>query len=363
MKDSIHFHLDYYKIVTMCNYKKYKYKVGSLFAGVGGICQGFKNTKRCNIVWSNEFDKNACITYRENHKNTLLIEDDVKNISNRNLEDIDILTAGFPCQPFSQAGHGKGFEDERGKLFFEVSRLINELQPKAYFLENVRTLSSHNNGKTFDIIREEIRKLNYSFIPFILNASEYTDIPQGRERIYIVGFKNEGNYFFEKPTKINILKKENINNCKKSKAFQIPKKLGKKPKKIQEFLEPKTVVKNDIYNNLENKIHKRVMETVKSDKTVYQYRRYYVRENKSNVCPTLTANMGGGGHNIPIVLDGKYPRRLTPKECFNLQGFPKNFKLPTNLARGQLYKQAGNSVVVPIIELIAKEIVRVLDEN
>ena len=156
-----------------------EYKVGSLFAGIGGICQGFKNTNRCNIIWSNEFDKNACITYRENHKDTLLIEDDVKNISKKNLENIDILTAGFPCQPFSQAGHGKGFEDERGKLFIEVTRLINELKPEVYFLENVRTLSTHNKGKNFKVIKNEIFKLGYSFIPFILNASEYTDIPQG----------------------------------------------------------------------------------------------------------------------------------------------------------------------------------------
>ncbi len=340
-----------------------KYKVGGLFAGIGGICQGFKNTNRCHVVWSNELDKNACITYKENHKNTLLVEDDVKNLSKNNLENIDILTAGFPCQPFSQAGHGKGFEDERGKLFFEVARLIDELQPKAYFLENVRTLSTHNKGKTFKIIREEISKLGYSFIPFILNASEYTDIPQGRERIYIVGFKNEGNYYFDKPIKENFLNKNDIENCQKSKQFQIPKKRKNRLKNIKEFLEPDTVLENDIYNKLDNKIHQRVIESVKKETTVYQYRRYYVRENKSNVCPTLTANMGGGGHNIPIVLDGKYPRRLTPKECFNLQGFPKNFKLPKNLARGQLYKQAGNSVVVPMVELIAKEIVRVLDEN
>jgi len=340
-----------------------KYKVGSLFAGIGGICQGFKNTNKCKIIWSNELDKNACITYRNNHENTLLIEDDVQNLSKNNLKNIDILTAGFPCQPFSQAGHGKGFEDERGKLFFEVTRLISELQPKVYFLENVRTLSTHNKGKTFEIIKEEIGKLDYSFIPFILNASEYTDIPQGRERIYIVGFKNEGNYYFDKPIKENYLNKNNIENCQKSKQFQIPKKRKNKLQNIKEFLEPDTVLENDIYNKLDNKIHQRVIEAVKKDTTVYQYRRYYIRENKSNVCPTLTANMGGGGHNIPIILDGKYPRRLTPKECFNLQGFPKNFKLPRNLARGQLYKQAGNSVVVPMVELIAKEIVRVLDEN
>jgi len=260
------------------------YKVGSLFAGVGGICQGFKNTKKCNVIWSNELDQNACITYRENHKNTLLIEDDVKNISKENLENIDILTAGFPCQPFSQAGHGKGFDDERGKLFFEVVRLMDELQPKAYFLENVKTLSTHNKGKTFEIIKNEITKLGYSFIPFILNASEYTDIPQGRERIYIVGFKDEGDYYFNKPIKENYLNKTDIKNCKKSKSFKIPQKRKNGLKDIKEFLEPNTVLDNDIYKNKDNKIHQRVIEAVKKDTTVYQYRRYYVRENKSNVC-------------------------------------------------------------------------------
>ena len=115
-----------------------------------------------------------------------------------------------------------------------------------------------------------------------------------------------------------------------------------------------------IYCNINNKIHRKVIEATKNYDKVYQYRRYYVRENKSNLCPTLTANMGAGGHNVPIILDGEYPRRLTPKECFNLQGFPKKFKLPQDISKGQLYKQAGNSVVVPMVEIIAKEMVRVL---
>ena len=165
------------------------YRVGSLFAGVGGVCQAFKNSN-CNVVWANEIDKDACKTYRLNHVSTNLIEGDVKKLNGKNLSDIDILTAGFPCQPFSLAGHGRGFEDERGKLFFEVSRLLKELRPKAFFLENVKTIASHNNGETFKTIRNEIKRAGYSFIPFILNAAKYTDIPQGRERIYIVGFKD-----------------------------------------------------------------------------------------------------------------------------------------------------------------------------
>jgi DNA (cytosine-5)-methyltransferase 1 len=337
-----------------------KYKVGSLFAGVGGVCQAFKDSN-CDVIWANEIDKKACTTYKLNHHTTELIEGNIKRLSKHNVEGIDILTAGFPCQPFSQAGHGKGFDDERGQLFFDVTRLLTELQPKAYFLENVKTLSSHNNGETFKVVKEKLKKAGYSFIPFILNASEHTYIPQGRERIYIVGFKGESEYTFDKPTKEN-----KLNDIKKdflSKMFNIPQKSFISPKRVIAFLDESTVLENDIYNNLDNKIHQRVIEAVKDENTVYQYRRYYVRENKSKVCPTLTANMGSGGHNIPIILDNGTPRRLTPKECFNLQGFPKNFKLPNDIARGQLYKQAGNSVVVPMVQQIAQEMVRVLNED
>lgn len=334
------------------------YTVGSLFAGVGGICHAFKNIS-CDVLWANEIDSNACKTYKINNKNTDLLECDIKDLYNRDLQGVDILTAGFPCQPFSQAGHGKGFDDERGELFFEVPKLLKKLKPKAYLLENVRTLSTHNNGKSFDIVKNEMLKAGYSFIPFVLNAAKYTDIPQGRERIYIVGFKNEENYFFNRPIKEN---QNDIDNCPLSKSFNIPAKRAKPLKEIKSFLELSTVSESDYYNNKKNKIHVEVMKNVDRDDTVYQFRRYYVRDNKSNVCPTLTANMGSGGHNVPIILDGKKPRRLTPKECFNLQGFDKNLKLP-NIAKGQLYKQAGNSVVVPMVQKIAKEIVRALNKE
>lgn len=333
------------------------YKVGSLFAGVGGICQAFKNSG-CNVIWANEIDNSACETYRLNHKTTKLIQKDIKKLTKNELDAIDILVAGFPCQPFSQAGHGKGFKDERGQLFFEASRLLKELKPKAYFLENVRTLASHDDGKTFETIRHEIEKAGYSFIPFILNAAKCTNIPQGRERIYIVGFKDEKKYSFLKPIKINEL--EYSKNALSAK-FKIPKHINKKPKDIKFFLDDKFIEQSDIYNNQNSEIHRKIMQSVIDEKTVYQYRRYYVRANKSNVCPTLTANMGAGGHNIPIILHNGIIRRLNPKECFNLQGFPKQFKLPNNISRAQLYKQAGNSVVVPMVEKIAKEIVRVLD--
>lgn len=333
-----------------------KFNVASLFAGVGGICLGFKRAG-CKILWANEIDVNACKTYRLNHKDIKLIEDSILNLTPSILSKIDILTAGFPCQPFSQAGHGKGFDDERGKLFFEIPKLLKKLQPQAYFLENVKTLYSHNDGKSFAKVRNEMRDAGYSFIPFILNAAKYSNIPQGRERIYIVGFKGEQEYFFTKPIKVNFI--PNFGQKTLSANFQIPREV-KLNKRVRDFLQNDEVLQNDIYCDKSNGIHRKVREIAKNLDTVYQYRRHYVRENKSNLCPTLTANMGVGGHNVPIILDGEYPRRLTPKECFNLQGFPKNFKLPQDVSRGQLYKQAGNSVVVPMIEIIAKEMVRVL---
>lgn len=334
-----------------------KYSVGSLFAGVGGICYAFKEAS-CDVLWANEIDSNACKTYKVNNKNTDLLECDIKDLHNKDLQEIDILTAGFPCQPFSQAGHGKGFEDDRGELFFEVPKLLKKLKPKAYLLENVRTLSTHNNGESLKVVKNEILKAGYSFIPFVLNASKYTDIPQGRERIYMIGFRGESDFFYDKPIKLN---RKNSHSCPLSQSFNIPEERKEPLRKIKEFLESGIIDKSYFYTDSDNHIHQEIQKKVKRDDTVYQYRRYYVRENKSNVCPTLTANMGGGGHNIPIVLDKKTPRKLTPKECFNLQGFPKSFKLP-DITKGQLYKQAGNSVVVPMVQKIAKEMTRVLSE-
>jgi len=334
-----------------------KFTVGGLFSGVGGIELAFKKVG-CDIIWANEIDNNACETYKLNHKDTELIKKDIKKITVSDLQFVDIITAGFPCQPFSVAGHRKGFNDERGQLFFDFIRLLSDIKPKAFFLENVKSLATHDNGSTFNIIREKILNADYSFIPFILKASEYTNVPQGRERIYIVGFRGESDFFYSYPILKNL--KSGFSKAKLSKQFQIPKKLSIAPKNIREFLDATTVIENDFYNNYNNDIHKKVIDAVINDNIVYQYRRHFVRENKSNVCPTLTANMGLGGHNVPIIKDGEFPRRLTPKECFNLQGFPKNFKLPNTISRGQLYKQAGNSVVVPLITKVAKEIVRVL---
>jgi len=170
---------------------KEKYKVGSLFSGIGGICTAFKQAD-FEVSWANEFDKKACETYRENFKSIDLIEGDICKIKHpEKLGDVDVITSGFPCQAFSIAGYRKGFDDERGNLFFETARFIDRLKPKAFLLENVRNLTAHDNGNTFKVIEDVIRKkLNYSFIPFVLDSKDYGNIPQTRSRIYIVGFSN-----------------------------------------------------------------------------------------------------------------------------------------------------------------------------
>lgn len=311
----------------------------SLFAGVGGVCQGLKNAG-INVIWANEIDKNACITYRANHKSTILIEGDINNIQTDQIPDSDILTAGFPCQAFSIAGYRKGFDDIRGNLFFSIVRILSEKvnKPRIIFLENVKNLVSHDGGNTFEVIKNELTKLGYKLHYKVLNTAEYGNIPQNRERIFIIGFLYENEFLkFKFPDKIKL---ENT---------------------IKDFLEEQRV--DDKYYYTENSpYYKWLIDTVISRETTYQIRRIYVRENKSNLCPTLTANMGTGGHNVPIIKDLFGIRKLTPKECFMLQGFPKNFNL-MNMANSHLYKQAGNAVSVSVINRIAENIITSLSSN
>ena len=314
------------------------YKVGSMFAGIGGICLGFKQAG-ADIVWANEIDKNACITYRTNFGNSYLVEDDIKNVNTKDIPDIDILTAGFPCQPFSIAGYQKGFTDDRGNLFFEIVRVLKDKKPKAILLENVKNLASHDNGHTFEVISNTLKENGYFIKKDILNTADYGNIPQNRERIYIVGFRDE-------------------EQCKKFR-FPEPVKLTKNIYDVIEFNEKKD--NSYYYNN--SKYYDTLKETMKNQDTVYQWRRIYCRENKNKLCPTLTANMGTGGHNVPLIKDNYDIRKLTPKECLLFQGFPIDYKIPSNLSNSHIYKQAGNAVSVPVIERIAENIMKVLKEE
>lgn len=240
------------------------------------------------------------------------------------------------CQAFSIAGKKEGFNDSkgRGELFFQLERIFKEKQPKIIFLENVKNLLSHDNGNTFKVILNAITNAGYHVKYKVLNASKYGNIPQGRERIYIVGFKNKQVFnHFDFPEEIPLTTTLHDIIDFKSK---IDDKYYYTPEKYS------------FYDTLEKEI-------ISMD-TTYQWRRSsFVRENKKNICFTLTASMGTGGHEVPLVLTETGIRKLTPRECFSLQGFPDTFIFP-DLADMKLYKQAGNSVVVPVIERIAKQI-------
>lgn len=313
-----------------------KYKVASLFAGIGGICYGFKQAC-AEIIWANEIDRDACKTYRHNFGDNYLVEGDIKQINAKDVPDIDILNGGFPCQAFSIAGYQKGFADERGNLFFEIARILEVKKPKAIFLENVKNLESHDHGNTFKVIIDTLEKLGYYVHHKVLNTMEYGNVPQNRERIYIVGFLSKKAYdAFRYPDPIPLTKK----------ISDIIDFNDRKPEKYY-------------YNN--SKYYKELKPVMTKQDTIYQWRRVYCRENKSNVCPTLTANMGTGGHNVPLILDNYDIRKLTPEECVGFQGFPLEFSFPDTICNASKYKQAGNSVSVPVIKRVAENLIKALE--
>ena len=304
-------------------------KVVGLFSGVGGIEKGFENAG-FNTVWSNEINENATKTFKLNHNSDIIVGD-ISEIKSKDIPKSDVIVAGFPCQAFSIAGYRKGFEDERGNTFFQLARVIRDKKPRAIFIENVKNLVSHDNGKTYQTIQETLNEYGYMLKPMVLNATEYGNVPQNRERIYIVGFRYKTHY-----EKFNDLSPIPLTS-EISDIIDYDEKVDEKYYYTKE--------KYAIYNDMVDEITKR--------DTLYQWRRVYVRENKSNVCPTLTANMGTGGHNVPLVLTKHGIRKLSPAECFKFQGYD-DIILPEELAQCHLYKQAGNSVVVPVVERIAK---------
>jgi len=312
-----------------------EFKTLDLFAGIGGIRIGFEKAG-FETVFANDFEKQCKTTYDTNFDTCKLVVEDITKIKSDDLPKFDFLLAGFPCQPFSVAGYRQGFKDKkgRGNLFFYIARIIEEKQSMGFLLENVKNLKSHDNGRTFKVIEKTLKNLGYHIKSKILNSMEYGNVPQNRERIYIVGFKE----------------KENIDR------FVWPEK-KKLTTAVVDLLE-KNVPKKYYYNN--KPLYEKIKDSVTEEGKVYQWRRKYVRENKSGVCPTLTANMGMGGHNVPIIKDKKGIRKLTPLECARLQGFPNTYKLPKKLADSILYKQIGNSVTVGMIESIAKNIMKAM---
>lgn len=318
--------------------KNYTFKFIDLFAGIGGFRIAMQNAGgKC--IYTSEWNKDAQQTYRENFGEVPFGDITKERVKNYIPDDFDVLCAGFPCQAFSIAGYQKGFSDTRGTLFFDIEQIIEKHRPKVVFLENVKNLVSHDNGKTFKVIIEILEeKLGYKVFHKVLNSMTHANVPQNRERIFIVAFdhKQVKNYDkFEFPNEIKLTK--TIHD------------ILEQDKQDDKYYYPKT---HQYYPELE--------KTITKKDTVYQWRRVYVRENKSNVCPTLTANMGAGGHNVPLIKDDFGIRKLTPKECFAFQGYPMDKYILPPIANSKLYMQAGNSVTTTLIQRISEEITKVL---
>ena len=300
-----------------------KYRAIDLFAGIGGIRLGFANAFKENIefVFSSEIDKYAQQTYKANFDGD--VAGDITKIDEKDIPSHDILLAGFPCQAFSIAGKRLGFEDTRGTLFFEVARIIKYHKPKILFLENVKGFVNHDNGNTFRVVKETLEEMGYKVFTKVLNAKNF-GVPQNRERIYIVAFLDDIEFEFPEAlcTEVSI------------------------KSKLQ-----KDVLEKYYYNG--KPLFERIKDDVVNENSIYQWRRQYVRENKSGVCPTLTANMGTGGHNVPIVRDKKGIRKLTPRECLRLMGFRDSFQI--TVSDTQMYRQAGNSIVVDVLIALLKQ--------
>lgn len=307
-----------------------KVNVGSLFSGIGGIDLGFEQAG-FEIAWANDFDAAACKTYRNNFPSTILIEDDVRNINPCALSDIDVLVAGFPCQPFSVMGYRRGFNDPRGNLFFEIARFIDVKRPKVVFLENVKNLMEHDNGKTFLVIYNTLAQFNYSVKYKVINATD-VNIPQNRARIFIVAFRD-------------------IEDCDK---FSFPQYTPLEAT-IDDVIN-RSIKHDDIYYyGSESRYFKELNAKIVDKSGIYRIDDSGIATRKWEICPTLKANMGTYHDRVPIIRDDFGIRMLTPMECLAFQGYPKKYTFK-GVSLKSAYKQCGNTVCVPIIKSIAAKL-------
>ena len=309
--------------------------VCSLFSGIGGIDLAFQQAG-FEIVWANEFDRDAAKTYRYNFGDEHLVECDIRSVRSKDIPDFDVLVAGFPCQPFSIAGKQKGFDDPRGNLFFEIARIARDKRPQVIFLENVANLLEHDDGKTFLTIYNALVPYGYTFKYRVMDAIEYGNVPQHRTRIFIVAFLD----------------------YEKCESFEFPDK-QKLTVKLNDIL-----VRNEkhdaCYYYTDSSVYYEDLNRIVTDKSaLYKIYDSGVSRKAHYVCPTLTANMGTYPDRVPIIRDEYGIRKITPYECLALQGFPKDYRFP-KIPMASAYKQCGNSVVVPVIRRIAENIYKVM---
>jgi DNA (cytosine-5)-methyltransferase 1 len=324
------------------------FTAGALFSGIGGFCLGFRDHK-IDTTWAVENDAAAVQTYEENlGRNRVLRNEDGSlrgiedvRVAELRLPPVDILHAGFPCQSFSVAGERKGFADPRGQLFFQIIRLLHEYgenRPSVLLIENSPNLRIGEGGSWFLQLANEIRSAGYWFRDsnaLELDCYDYTDVPQKRKRLFMVAFAT--------------------NKFRNGRLEIKPPSTGHKD--LSNFIDFDGQVDDDSYYlESDNRYYQMIRGKIEDRRAIYQLRKYIVREKESNVCPTLTANMGQGGHNVPFILDRKGLRKLTEYECLALQGFPSRYRFPSTVPRAKRYQQVGNSVVPPLINILASSI-------
>lgn len=311
-----------------------RFKQIDLFAGIGGIRQAFQRQGGYN-VYSSEWDKFAQTTYRINFGE--IPDGDITQVNEKEIPDHDILLGGFPCQPFSQAGLHKGFEDARGTLFFDVARIIKAKRPKAFMLENVKQLKGHDKGNTIRVILSVLDELNYYVPdPQVLNAYHF-GVPQNRERIIIVGFNKD--YLPED-----------------YKEFKYPEGHIDESVRVGDILETNVGDRFTISDKL--------WQGHQSRKKMHEEKGngfgFCLFNEASKYTSTISARYYKDGSEALIEQPGKNPRMLTPRECARLQGFTDDFIIPVSNARS--YKQFGNSVCIPVIEAVAEAMLEYLGE-
>ena len=314
---------------------KNNFKFIDLFCGLGGFRIALEK-QNCNCVFSSDIDKAVAQVYENNFGE--YPSGDITKIDSKDIPDFDILCGGFPCQSFSIAGKRLGFEDSRGTMFFEVARILKEKNPKAFILENVKGITNHDGGKTLKTILDILDDLGYTYVNKVINAKDI-GIPQNRERWSCVGIRKD----------LNIKLDSNI-------IF---------PKKQTNFFSYDDIIDvNNIYKEYKisdickSNIQKHI-DKIKEKKSKYTLA-YEIRPSRcqfktDGISPCLTAKMGTGGNNVPVVVE--LNRKLTEKECLKLMGYPENYKIGNG---SQAYKQIGNSVVVPVLEQISKSLVNIL---
>ena len=304
-------------------------RVCSLFCGIGGIDLAFEQAGH-KVVWANDIDKYACMTYRHNFPATEVVEADIRSVDKSMIPDFDILIAGFPCQPFSVCGKQKGFADERGNVFFEIGKTIDAKQPQIVFLENVANLTEHDHGKTFNVIHNELAWRGYYIRYTVADACEY-GIPQHRTRSYIVAFRDK-------------------QACD---DFRFPEKVPLE-KRITDVIDTTVKADDGYYLKPDTPAYERLKKAITDDKQLYRFADFGIQASKDGIAFTLKANMGTYPNRVPIIKDDFGIRTITPRECLALQGFPESYTFPDIVPKREQYKQAGNTVCKKIVFDIIK---------